>query len=331
MKHPISSLSVLVLTLLLTLTAIMPVSAASTQTQLEQTARFVQSTVSNPQVATTGGEWAVIGLARSGQPVPQSWYETYLTNLTEYTRQCQGVLSTRKYTEYSRVVLALTALGEDPRNVAGYDLLAPLEDVESTVRQGINGAIYALIALDSGNYVVQDGVREQYLAYLLAAQLPDGGWALAGDRSDPDITAQALQALAPYRTQAGDSVERGLATLDRLYADGSFVTLESYAQTIIAQCTLGEDPSQDLLDRFFSYGLSDGSFRHRLDGQADGMATEQALCALAALARSEAGQSSLYAMSDVSQVPSSGQIPAQAVSLLPTALALLPICVLGQL
>ena len=321
------SVSMFLAFFLLAASTVLPAWALEPKQALEQTAQYVQTTVTNPQVASVGGEWAVIGLARSGLEVPQSWYDTYRANLTAFTAQQQGVLSTRKYTEYARVVLALTALGEDPRTVAGYDLLAPLEDVEATVRQGVNGAIYALIALDSGNYAVSEGVREQYLAYLMAAQLPDGGWALAGERSDPDVTAPALQALAPYASQAGEAIDRGLAALDTMLEQGSFTTLESYAQAIIALCTLQHQLSDALLEGFFSYRLSNGGFRHLLDGSVDPMATEQALCALVALTRWEAGQAPLYAMGGGEPASSLPSMDTLAL-FLPSALALIPRCVL---
>jgi len=61
-------------------------------------------------------------------------------------------LHERRYTDYSRVILGLTAAGYDPRAFAGYDLTLPLADFDKTIWQGINGPVFALIALDSGNY-----------------------------------------------------------------------------------------------------------------------------------------------------------------------------------
>lgn len=101
-----------------------------------------------------GGDWAVIGLARSGCRVPDSYFSDYAKRVEQAVAACGGVLSERKYTDYSRVILALTAIGGDPSNVGGYNLLLPLGDYEKTVFQGLNGAIWALIALDSGNYEI---------------------------------------------------------------------------------------------------------------------------------------------------------------------------------
>ena len=264
---------------------------------LEEAAAYLQQTVPAPQVSSTFGEWAVIGLARSGKLAPAQG-ERYLRNLENTLVEKQGVLSTRKYTEYARVSMALTALGEDPRNVGGYDLLAPLEDFDKTVRQGLNGAIFALIALDCGGYEADPALRVRYLNHILDAQLTDGGWALSGTQSDPDVTAQALQALAPYQADHEAAVSAGLACLAALRAADAFTTCEAYAQTIIALCALGKEVPGGLLTGFLSFRRSGGGFAHLPDGKTDQMASEQALCALTALERADRGQSSLYDMED---------------------------------
>ena len=91
--------------------------STSTQSEsyLQKISKYEMSTIQNPQYGSIGGEWLIIGLARF-EKVPSSYVEIYLNNLKEYVKKCDGVLSTRKYTEYSRVVLALTSLGIDPEN-----------------------------------------------------------------------------------------------------------------------------------------------------------------------------------------------------------------------
>ena len=167
-------LGALLLTVLLTVSMVLPAAAAD---PLTDTANWLQKNVTNPTVASVGGEWAVIGLARSDVEVPQQWYDTYYDNVKAYVKTCGGVLHKRKYTEYSRVVLALTAIGKDPANVAGYDLLKPLSDFDKTVWQGVNGAIWALIALDSGSY--ESALRQKYVDHIITQQLADGVWALS--------------------------------------------------------------------------------------------------------------------------------------------------------
>ena len=197
------------------------------------TAAYILETVKEPGYGNIAGEWIVFGLARGGFEVPKGYFEGYYERLCEAVQSADGVLDKRKYTEYSRVILALTALGKDPGDVAGYDLLAPLDDFDQTCFQGVNGAIYALLALDSGGYDCP--VREQYVEHILAAESADGGW------GDADFTAMALQALAKYRDRADvdAAVERGLAFLETAPYDGS---CETVAQVIVALTELGISP-----------------------------------------------------------------------------------------
>ena len=266
-----------------------------------------------------GSEWLVIALARSGRDVPDSYYDS----VVKAVQSAKGQLSDKKSTEYARTILALTAIGKDPADVGGYDLLAGLADMDDVTYQGINGAIFALLALDSGKYDVPAAAeggtqttRDGLVAYILAQQLSDGGWALSGTSADPDVTAMALQALAPYRT--GDetvdaAVDKGVQLLsDMQLADGGYsswgtLNSESCAQVLIALATLGIDPVSDsrfvkngltVLDALLAYAVS-GGFRHTVDGEADAIATEQALCALTAYARLLDGKTALYDMTDV--------------------------------
>ena len=304
-------ITALLLTTLLAFTMMLPVSAATANDALSDTAKWLQKNVTNPVVASIGGEWAVIGLSRSEVDVPQKWYDTYYNNLVDYVKACGGVLHKRKYTEYSRVVLALTAMGKDPTNVAGYDLTVPLNNYDKTVWQGVNGPIWALIALDSGNY--DCSVRQKYIDCILEKELPQGGWTLSGDRTDSDMTGMALQALANYRDQpkVKAAIDRALNWVSKNQnADGGFstygeATCESTAQIIVALCTLGIDPEDSrfvkngnsAMDSLLSYYTKGKGFSHLPGGSNDGMATEQAFYALVAADRAENGKTALYEMS----------------------------------
>ena len=125
-------------------------AASSVQSEVQSSAAFMLSSVKSPEVGSIGGEWAVIGLARSGYSVPADYYDEYYTRVEKYVKNCSGVLHERKYTEYSRVVLALTAIGRDPSNVAGYNLLEPLGDMNFLGMQGNNGPIWATSTRPSG-------------------------------------------------------------------------------------------------------------------------------------------------------------------------------------
>lgn len=270
-----------------------------------------------PDVGSVGGEWMVIGLARSGRKVPDGYYENVVKYVQEYINSKEQ-LHRAKSTDNARVILALTALGYDVTNVGGHNLLAGLTDMSYIKKQGINGPIWALIAFDSHHYEIPAGnvTRDALIAAILNEQLADGGWALSGSSADPDMTAMAIQALAPYyqtNTAVKTAVDSALNRLSAMqtptggYQSWGTLNSESCAQVIVALTALGIDPHTDA--RFIKNGCSaldaltafytDGGFRHTMDGELNGMATEQGYYALAAFARLKSGSISLYDMSDV--------------------------------
>lgn len=256
-----------------------------------QTAGLLVERNSEPIPGSLGGEWLVLGLCRMGYDLPEGWLEGYRQKLHSYVSECGGILHDRKYTEYSRVILTVTAMGGDARNVAGYDLTAPLEDYEQTIFQGVNGAVYALLALDSGNYG-SEAIREQYLAHILEKELPGGGWCMMGDVPEADVTAMALQALAKYRDRENvrDAVERGLKVLDA----AEYTTSEAVSQTIVAYGELGM-AAEEKIELLLTFQTEEGEYRHVMDGDADPIATEQAFYALVCAVLQTRGQS-LYRM-----------------------------------
>ena len=271
-----------------------------------------------PTVNSVGGEWLVIGLARSGHGVSGDYYSQAAAFVRENIDENQR-LHPAKSTENSRLILALTAIGKDVTDVEGHNLLLGLTDMAYLQKQGINGPIWALIAFDCGNYPIPAGnvTRENLISTILAAQLSDGGWALTGEVSDPDMTGMALQALAPYYEKnplVKAAVGKALEALSRMQGeDGSFASIdgpssESVAQVIVALTALGIDPDQDARfvkngysawNALLSYYIPGGGFRHVPDGELDGMATEQAYYAMTAYQRMKEGKKALYDMTDV--------------------------------
>ena len=292
-----------------------------TDTVIKSTAGYIYETVKEPTVASTGGEWVVLGLSRSGVEVPDEYYADYYERVEEYVKEKKGVLHTKKYTEYSRVILALSSIGKNPENVAGYNLISPLGDYEKTIWQGINGPAWALIALDCKNYDIPknkdakiQATREMYVNYILTKQLPDGGWALTGSVSDPDVTAMVLQALSNYQnnSKVKTATSKALICLSNMQnTNGGFSTFgqetsESSVQVLVALCSLGIDPQdsrfvkngKSVLDSVLSYSLEGGAFCHTQNGGENLMATEQALYGLVAYKRFSEDKKSLYSMGD---------------------------------
>lgn len=275
---------------------------------------------------TSGGEWVALGLARSGS-ISDTLAEQYAQAAYQYVKKKgSSTISDSKSTENSRMILALTSIGKDPSDVAGYDLLEPLADLDYVKSQGINGPIFALIALDSHDYEIPKAVagktqttREALIDAILAAQLSDGGWNVNGNGSDADMTAMAIQALAPYyssNAKVKSAVDDALKRLSKMqevnggYTSWGTANAESVAQVIVALTSLGIDPASDgrfikngysTLDALATFYNDKGGFKHSQSDttSSNGLATEQAYYALASWYRLKAGKTSLYDMSDV--------------------------------
>lgn len=302
---------------------------------MEETKAHMLSIDKNP---TIGSEWFVLGLSRSGMDPGSGYFSTYYNHFANHMEEQKGVLTRSiKYTEYSKAVLTMTAIGRDARQIAGYDLLASLSDLEDVKAQGVNGPIWALIALNAHpSYAIPEDpqakiqVTEQVLIdYLLSQETPGRGWTLTGDTGDPDLTGMALQALAPYYRREGyedvtAAVDRALELLSEIqeptggYCTMGVETVESCVQVLTALCALGIDPETDerfvkggcwTVENLLSYHIPGSGFMHVKPGSGNngggtagavnGMATEQGYYALTAYKRFKEGQSGLYDMSDI--------------------------------
>lgn len=299
----------------------------------EKTAKYING-LGTPIVGTTGGEWMVIALTRSGYACPESYYE----NVVEYVKNNindKKQLHRAKSTENSRIIIALTAAGYDVTDVDGHNLLMGLTDLNYVKTQGINGPIWALIAFDSYQYDIpqtpsgatRDTVqvtRENLISYILERQLADGGWALSGAVADADITGMAIQALAPYYNTNGnvkESLNKAITCLSNKQLDnGGFGSVdgsssESCAQVVVALTALGINPETDerfikngvsVVDAMCLFALDEGGFEHIPGNGINGMATEQAQYALASYFRFLEGENALYDMTDVTLIKDKG-------------------------
>ena len=286
--------------------------------------------------------WNVIGLKRSGLYVPESYTNLFYSNVISYCESKNWELTRAKYSDYSKLILALTSIGVDARDVMGHNLLAYLSDYKNVSRQGNNGPIWALIALKSNPaYTIpkdssaeQQNSEELLVQKIVGMQCSDGGWTLMGDTGDSDMTGMAMQALASYYNKEGyenvtTAIDKGLAWISKnqLSSSGGFGTMgtetsESVAQIITALCGVGIDCGQDSrfikngkwpMTGLFQYYMSEGGFMHvaagagnnggGAGGEIDGMATEQGLYATVAYRRLLDGDTFLYDMSDVDITP----------------------------
>lgn len=303
-----------------TLTVTKPVGP-DVQTVYQTTGDYLASK-GTPIVGSIGGEWLTIGLARSGRTVPAGYYDNAVAYVKKNINAETNRLDKNKSTDNARLILALTAISKDVTDVGGYDLLAGLDDMKYIKRQGTNGPVWALIALDSHDYTPAGSVtRDQLVETILSLQKDSGAWYInsTNKTDDVDMTAMAIQSLAPYyetNDAVKTAVDKALTWLGTMQkADGSFAEMagaasssESTAQVLVALCAMGIDPTADVRFVKNSFHVLDGlltfytgtAFKHQAsDATVDQMATEQSYYALTAYMRLVGGQTALYDMTDV--------------------------------
>lgn len=314
--------------------------------------------------SSTATDWMALAMGRFGYWDGDTYvnrvddgtgYTDYLAALQTYIEKVyaenNGVLHSIKATEWHRAVVAISALGGDPTHFGTYngqpiDLIAD-GSYNCVLKagpggQGINGWIWGLIAMDTSDHAVPADAkysRETFITEILKLQLTDGvqgntygGWVLGGfgSRSDVDITAMAIQALAPYYNDdtvytyvnenskaevsktVRQCVNEALDVLGTMQNEnGGFASwdtdnVESISQVVVALCALGIDPAEDarfitrdgktLLDGMLQFLLPDGGFCHVKDGGWNSMANDQATYALVSYWRLENGMRTLYDM-----------------------------------
>lgn len=246
-------------------------------------------------------DWFIIALARYRN---EYHYDSYLKALETYTLGIKNA----KATDYQRIALVYSALNQNADEVKSI--------INHSIGQlGIISYIYGLILLDSGTYPDKDYPREDIINSIRKLQLSDGGWALNGKVSDIDVTAMALQSLAPYTNDSKvmTAVNKALALLSKRQLDtGDYKSWgtrcsESTAQVITALASLDIDILKDkrfikkdktLLDGLLLYKHKDGSFSHTIDGRSDYTASVQAMYSLIAVWRQWKGLSSFYDFAD---------------------------------
>lgn len=293
----------------------------------------------------SASDWYALALGRMGYLDEDTSYLAVLEYRVKQRYETADKLDARKATEWHRIALTVLALGGDPTALGSpayfgqddgeadgteaIDLIADgtydRAKTASLGAQGINGYIWGLICLDAFRYSVPEDAadtRDSMICAILAQQLADGSFTLDGSSASVDITAMALQALAPYYNSeerysytrqdgktlcqtvrsAVDSALEWLSAAQR--TDGDFAewgspNAESTAQVMLALLALGIDPVNDsrfiqengnVLDGLMKYYQEDGGFAH---SYADDTENPEAL---AGESNAMAGQQALCAL-----------------------------------
>ncbi|WP_281064345.1 Ig-like domain-containing protein [Clostridium muellerianum] len=258
-------------------------------------------------------DWLALGLNKTGKKIP----EGYLSKLEQRIKAAtkNGVLDLGNPTEYERLTLAVLACGGNPTNIAGQNLIEKIYNNNNMADQGINAYVFGLIALQAGNFNIPNNAvwtKEKLINTILSYQ-EDGGWSYGGGSADPDMTAMAVSALAPYYSTNADvksAVDIAISRLSQIQDanDGGFASYktknsESCSQVIIGLCANGIDPTIDgrfikngknPIDALLTFATGDNKGFGHADNTINGMGTEQGLEALAAYKLFKSGKGSIY-------------------------------------
>lgn len=313
MKNKFLKITAYCLALLILFIGILPVSAENNRS-VNEAQGFINDIVDNKmsdsgassiqqlingyfsENAGTMSEWYVIALSQNGSYD----FSAYETALIKYLNENEV------YSASSRQKYALALIATGSTNQYIYRVLN-----DSIGQQGIMSWIFGLHLLNNGyssnNYSLSGVVQT-----ILSLQLSDGGWALRGTTGDVDVTAMAIQALAPYYqndTAVKIAIDNALLFLSNRqlpsgdYASYGVNNLESTVQVLVALSSLGIDCKSDsrfikdgktLFDVVCSYQLSYGRFSHKQGGEYNETATVQVLYSMVSYVRMMNGNTALY-------------------------------------
>ena len=283
MKNKLQKTLLCFLAVILLLTGAMPVFAGGATRTVSEAQNFIDGIVAYQQSkagvtsiqgwingtltknAGSSSEWYAIALSQYGDYDFSSYQKALLNYLGN--NESGNASSRQKY------ALALIACGSTDTYI--YSVLN-----NSIGQQGVMSWIFGLHLLNNG-YTSNEYSLSAVKQKLLSLQLSDGGWSITGSNSDVDVTAMAVQALAPYyKTDSSvrSAVNNALTLLsNRQKEKGDFASYgvnnpESTAQVLTALSSLGIDCETDrrfikngntLFDGIALYRLSDGTFCHK--------------------------------------------------------------------
>ncbi|MFA4819182.1 MAG: hypothetical protein WC621_05065 [Patescibacteria group bacterium] len=163
----------------------------------------------------TPDEWVTMALVAGGETlVAKDYLKTF---------------SGQSATDYAKRILAIVAVGENPRTFAGTDLVAGLKAKAQSGQIGntnwLNDDAWGILALRAAGESASNTVVTGAKNYLLTNQRPDGGWSWqAGGDSDTNDTAAVLMALKEVGlTYSDSSIQNGFNYLhSNQQTDGGF-------------------------------------------------------------------------------------------------------------
>ena len=267
--------------------------------------------------------WGALALMQSNVTMTDAQKATYRAALKA---SVDSMVSDDSFTptDLERISIGVTAIGDDATNFDGINLIAKI--TENIKKTGINGQIYAIIALSMKDYGAEaNQTIDDMIQALLTKQNQAGGWSFGGSKSDLDITGMAMTALGLHRDQpavqsAMDRATTMLKTTAFVKSTGGFLIPGAFSKeensSSIAMVLMGlmannvnpttivGDNGVNPISRLLAFQKADGQFRWKFDSDigALAMATEQSVYALDQYQFMLAGKGSIYNFKTITPV-----------------------------
>lgn len=150
-------------------------------------------------------DWTVMAFSANSIDIATIATESGQT-LRQYLETNLPTLSSLS-TDWSRRILAVTAIEANPYNFGGINLISGLENYYNNQQIGnltaVNDDVFGLLALIAGNKNTSNNIIIDTTSFIIFHQRPDGGFSYSTDvsiDSDIDDTAAAIMGLVAAKT-----------------------------------------------------------------------------------------------------------------------------------
>lgn len=239
-------------------------------------------------------QWEMISLLSSGKEIDSEYLNGYKKEFVKSINSYKGTLS-NKGTDFSKAVITMSALGIS-HNEDKYNITNNLKNQDDICSQGLNGPIWALIALSSSDEIKDQYEKERTDYYnILANEWKDKGcFALMGDKGDVDLTAMAVLAGSLYSKDMEcdkEFLKEAVKFIEEQSDDnGEFKSMDNINSESLSYATMAmlcvKDKNYDFnraIDNILSYKTKDGLYAHLYDDKnadtGNAIATQQAMLA----------------------------------------------------